>query len=91
MEKRLDYLESIPVEDLTMKELRELSSTTKETNEMAREAYGLNDKSHKVFHVGLMQNVYEIKLKPAAETLPAIDAPPSDDLEALPPASEAAT
>src|SRR5688572_12396678 len=50
MEKRMTYLERIPVEDLSMKELKELSSTTKETNEMAREAYGLNDQKPATFH-----------------------------------------
>lgn len=83
MEKRLDYLESIPVEDLTMKELRELSATTKETDQMAREAYGLNDEGPKVFHVGLTQNVVEIRL-PLPEPAAAIDVSPTDFQELAP-------
>ena len=90
MEKRLDYLESIPVEDLTMKELRELSSTTKETNEMAREAYGLNDDGHRTLHVGLVVPVCEIKMTP--DPAPAIDIAPScpDQLPVIPGALSAA-
>jgi hypothetical protein len=90
MEKRLDYLESIPVEDLTMKELRELSATTKETNEMAREAYGISDQAPKMY-VGLYHNIVEVKLdKPA----PMIDVPPANpepaesEPEQLPPGDE---
>ena len=83
MEKRLDYLESIPVADLTMKELRELSATTKETNEMAREAYGISDQAPKVY-VGLMQNLVEIKLAPKVEETPVIQSVPEP--EQLPPA-----
>src|SRR5262245_24940567 len=42
MERRLSYLESIPIQKLTMKELRELSSITADTDQMARQAFGLD-------------------------------------------------